>query len=195
MVVTAHFGNWELLGAVVSLLGYELAVLARDAQDPATASLVNAARNKLGMTVLGRDDLNEMTSWLRQGKVLGVLPDQRQARGGRILDFMGRPATTALGPAILALRTGAAVVPAFARRMPDGRFHVVFYRPLDPPSGPERSRLIEVYAQKINQAIGDEIARHPEQWLWLHDRWKILARPEASARQQRTEESTSNGDR
>ncbi len=173
MVITAHYGNWELLGAIiVTLFGHDLAVLARDSTDRETARLVNAARNALGMQVLSRDDLSEMIAWLRQGKVLGVLPDQRQPKGGLILDFMGRPATTSTGPAILALRTGAAIVPGFTRRLPNGRFHTVFCPPLEPPQGMARSQATGAYSQSVNDAVGRAISDHPEQWLWLHDRWR-----------------------
>lgn len=173
IVVTGHYGNWELLGGYLGLMGYDLAVLARDSSDPQTAGLVNAARRRLGIAaVLSRDAVREMTEWLAQGKVLGVLPDQRQAVGGRWLDFLGRPATTALGPAVLSLRTGAVLVLGFARRTSGGRFHVVFYPPIQRPEGLRRAEMIEAYAQKVNDALGYEISLHPEQWLWMHDRWR-----------------------
>lgn len=172
MVITGHYGNWELLGAIVALLGHDLAVLARDSTDRETARLVNAARHALNMKVVSRDDLTEMVAWLRQGKVLGILPDQRQSRGGVILNFMGRPASTSTGPAVLALRTGAALVPGFARRLPDGRFHAVFCPPLEPPQGLPRSQAAAAYSQTVNDALARAISDHPEQWLWLHDRWR-----------------------
>jgi len=173
IVVTAHYGNWELLGSIIVRLGYKLTVVARDASDPVTASLINSARNRLGMKVVGRDDLDEMLSILRSGGVLGVLPDQRHLKGGRIVEFMGRPALTAVGPAVLALRSGAAVVPGFARRVAGGRFEVVFYPPVCLPKTSRRSESILACTKLINEALGKEIAQHPEQWLWLHDRWTI----------------------
>ncbi|MCD6352139.1 MAG: lysophospholipid acyltransferase family protein [Armatimonadetes bacterium] len=177
IVVTAHYGNWEVLGAVIGLLGHRLAVIARDAPDSPTAQLVNSARRRLGMEVLGRDDLEAMIGWLREGKVLGILPDQRQVTGGKIMPFMGRPATTALGPAVLALRTGAALVPGFARRTPSGRFQVVFFPELELPEdqaeGLSRGEAVEALSQLVNNAIADEITRFPDQWLWFHDRWRI----------------------
>lgn len=175
IVVTAHYGNWELLGAMIGELGYKLTVVARDASDPETAEMVNAARRRLGMRVLGREDLGEMLKVLRQGDVLGVLPDQRQLKSGRLLRFLGRPAPTALGPAVLALRSRAPLVPAFARRLPNGRFKVVFRPPIRIPKAPRRTELVGACMQAVNDAISREIAEHPEQWLWFHDRWATSA--------------------
>ncbi|MBC7287577.1 MAG: lysophospholipid acyltransferase family protein [Armatimonadetes bacterium] len=171
IVVTGHFGNWELLGAVVALLGYRVSVVARDASDPATAGLVNAARRAIGMDVLGRDDTREMLRRLQRGEVLGILCDQHQARGGEILTFLDLPAATALGPALLALRTGAAIVPAFAIRLPDGRFRVEFLPALDIPSAP-RAEAAKTIMQRINDILSDQIRKWPDQWLWLHRRWR-----------------------
>ncbi len=171
IVVTAHFGNWELLGAVITLLGHRLSVIARDSSDAPTARLINQARRALGMEVLSRDDLKEMMRVLQRGEVLGILCDQHQAQGGEILQFLGRPAATAMGPALLALRTGAAIVPAFALRLPSGRFKVYFYPPIDVPRA-ERTDAARRIMQRVNDIIGEEISRHPDQWLWLHRRWR-----------------------
>jgi KDO2-lipid IV(A) lauroyltransferase len=175
IVATAHYGNWELLGAVIRLLGYPLAVVAADARDPKTAALINQARRALGMQVLARDQLQAMLKALRRGEVLGLLPDQHYAVGGELLTFLGRPAYTALGPAVLALRSGAPLLVAFARRKSDGRFRVVFHPPLSVPDLLDRAEAARQLMQKVNDALSEEIRRHPEQWLWLHRRWRPVA--------------------
>jgi KDO2-lipid IV(A) lauroyltransferase len=178
VVVTAHYGNWEMGGAIVNLLGYKMAVVARDASDPRTADIINRSREDLGIAVLGREDTLAMVRALRRGEAIAILPDQHQV-GGAPLTFLGRRAATALGPAMLALRTGAALVPAFIRRIEGDRFHVSVREPVEIPPVEDRRAAAVALAQKLNDIIGAEVAAHPEQWLWLHDRWK--AERQASA--------------
>ncbi|MCX7599840.1 MAG: lysophospholipid acyltransferase family protein [Armatimonadetes bacterium] len=170
---TPHYGNWELAGALLSLLWGNMAVVARDANDPRTAEIINRAREASGQRVLARTDTMQMMRTLRAGGILGILPDQHQALGGETLTFLGRPAKTALGPAMLSLRTGAPIVVLFARRLPDDTFEVRFCEPLWPPADEDRSaRAAAALMQRVNDLMSEEIAAHPEQWLWLHNRWK-----------------------
>lgn len=170
---TPHYGNWELAGAVVSLLWGNMAVVARDANDPRTAEIVNRAREATGERVLARTSTMEMMRTLRTGGIVGILPDQHQALGGETLTFLGRPARTALGPAMLSLRTGAPIVVTFARRLPDDTFEMRFCEPLWPPADAERStEAAAALMQRVNDLMSEEISAHPEQWLWLHNRWK-----------------------
>lgn len=170
---TPHYGNWELAGAVLSMLWGNTAVVARDANDPRTAEIINRAREATGERVLGRRATMEMVRTLRAGGIVGILPDQHQAQGGETLTFLGRPAQTALGPALLSLRTGAPIVVLFARRLPNDTFEIRFREPLWPPADAARSpQAAAALMQRVNDLMGEEIAAHPEQWLWLHNRWK-----------------------
>jgi KDO2-lipid IV(A) lauroyltransferase len=110
---------------------------------------------------------------LRSGRILGILPDQHAAGGSIIVDFMGRPAATAVGPATLAARTGAPIIPAFCRRRPDGDFEAVIYPPLPLVNTGDREADVRANTILVNQALEREILAHPEQWLWLHRRWKV----------------------
>ena len=89
------------------------------------------------------------------------------------MDFLGRPAATALGPAILALRSGAALVPAFAHRLADGTFLAEFFPALDLPHTDDRDADVRQITQMCNDVVGREITADPAQWLWLHRRWKV----------------------
>lgn len=170
---TPHYGNWELAGAVLSLLWGNMAVVARDANDPRTAEIINRAREATGERVLARTSTMDMVRTLRAGGIVGILPDQHQAQGGETLTFLGRPAKTALGPAMLSLRTGAPIVVLFARRLPNDTFEIHFREPLWPPADTDRSpQAAAALMQRVNNLMSEEIAAHPEQWLWLHNRWK-----------------------
>lgn len=172
IVVTAHFGGWEGLAATIARLDFPLTVVARDADDPGTAQLIRRAREAAGVRVVKRDETRTMLRVLRAGEVLGILPDQHGGKRGLWVEFMGRPAATVSGPVTLALRTGAAIVPAFARRLPDDTLDVYFLPALKLPTGSDRGADLRAATQLINDVLGAEIQRHAEQWMWMHNRWR-----------------------
>jgi len=172
IVVTPHYGNWEALALRISSLGHQLTVVARDANDPATARMITDARASRGAVIIERDQVREMLRTLRRGDVLGILPDQHGGEGGVWLTFMGRPASTVTGPAALARRTGAAVVPGFARRTEDDTLEVNFLPPLTMPHSDDAEADVRAGTQMVNDVLGEQIRRHPEQWMWMHNRWR-----------------------
>ena len=108
---------------------------------------------------------------LKKNEVLGILPDQNES-DGVFVDYFGRPAATATGPAVLSLRSGAPMVPFFAHRLPDGRYLARAYPRIEfEPSGDEERDIRDLTAL-FTAAIEREVRQHPTQWLWLHDRWK-----------------------
>jgi Kdo2-lipid IVA lauroyltransferase/acyltransferase len=171
--VTAHYGNWELLGARIVRAGYPVHVIVRDADDPATNALLNRIRRVSGCRVISRSDgLRPSLACLRRNEILTILLDQNTMQGETFVEFFGHPAATATGPAVLARRTGAVLIPAFDRRLPDGR-HVA---ELLPPVawddlGGDVYPIREITA-RLTRVIEQQIRVEPEQWLWLHDRWK-----------------------
>jgi KDO2-lipid IV(A) lauroyltransferase len=172
IVITGHFGNWEVLAATIARLGYDLSVIARDANDPDTANMINRSREMAGETVLPRESVRQMLRVLRDGEILGILPDQHTERGGIWLPFMGRLASTATGPATLAQRTGSAIVPGFARRTEDDGLDVYFLPPIDIPDTGNREADIRRGTEMVNEVLGEQISRYPEQWMWMHRRWR-----------------------
>lgn len=173
IILTAHYGNWELMGARLVAEGFPLTVIARDAQDPFTASMINRARRSQGMEVIERESLRAMLRALHSNGCLGILPDQHAAGGGIIIDFLGRPAATAVGVATLALRTGCAVVPVFCYRQADGSLTTTVYPALELINTGAREADVRANTILCNEVIGERIKEHPEQWLWLHRRWKV----------------------
>jgi len=172
VVFTAHFGNWELGGARFAAEGFPVTVLARDSNEPVCARLINQAREHHNIDVLQREDIRQMIRTLRSNRGLGILPDQHAAGRGLELEFLGRRAATAAGPAVLALHTGCALVPFFTRRLPNGSFHSQILPPLPLPQTDDRDQFTKQLTQQINDAMSEQIRHYPEQWLWLHDRWK-----------------------
>jgi KDO2-lipid IV(A) lauroyltransferase len=177
LVFSAHFGNWELGGAELAVMGYETAVVARDASDAETASIINASRGGVGLQVYGRDQPKAMVSHLRRNGMLMLLPDQHSNESPVQVMFLGRPAWCARGPAMLALRTGCAVVPGFCLRKPDDTFLGYVLPEVPLPETPDREAATAELMQRIYDVIGEQITAHPEQWLWFHNRWKEYSPP------------------
>lgn len=198
VAVTGHIGNWELLGAYLSMRGYPLSVLARPLRDARFERLIDGQRRAKGMRPISRiGNARPAYESLRRGGILGVLIDQDTSVKGVFCDFFGRPAFTPAGPAYLAMRTGAAVVPMAIYMQSDGTHLVRIMEPVD-ASAKDRSeedlRAIEI-TRECTRSLEELIRHEPTQWVWMHERWKT--RPEQTARSQeaRPGEQRSAGER
>lgn len=173
VVVTGHYGNWEMLARKMAIQGYKINVIARDSDDPGITGITTRIRESGGYRVFDKDQpVIGAYRALKANEILGILPDQND-QSGIFADFFGRPAATAPGPAVLALKSGAPIVPAFCERLSEGRYRAVVYPALEfEPTGNEESDVAEL-TRLVNAAIEAQIRRNPSQWLWLHDRWKL----------------------
>ncbi len=174
LALSAHLGNWEILSAAHRLSPYQLAVVVRPLDSPALNALADAVRNKTGVELIDkRRALRPVLSALGQGRIVGILLDQNASRReGVFVPFFGRPASTSRSIAVLAVRTGTPVLPIFARREPDGRHRVVVLPQLEPlPTNDVEAAVVELTA-RCTAAIEAAIRETPEQWLWMHNRWR-----------------------
>ncbi|HEY1334099.1 MAG TPA: lysophospholipid acyltransferase family protein [Myxococcaceae bacterium] len=174
LVLTAHYGNWELLAAAHGLTGLPLSFVVRPLDDPILDDLADRFRQRTGAErIVKHRAVREVMQALRRGRMVGILLDQNATRGeGVFVPFFGVPASTSKGLALLALRTGAPVVPIFLRREPDGRHCMDVRPPLPAPAGGD----VQAYTAAFNAAIEAAIRRAPEQWLWMHARWRTQPR-------------------
>lgn len=173
ILVSAHYGNWELATARLVRAGYPMNVVARDADDAETNALMLRIRRAAGYKVIPRQNAARgVLACLRRNEVVGILMDQNTTQGEVYVDFFGRPAATTPAPAILARRTGARLVPGFIRRLGDGT-HVgevldaVEWEETDDPDHDVRE-----ITQRLTATIEAWVRGEPEQWLWVHNRWK-----------------------
>jgi len=124
-----------------------------------------------------RRALRPVLGALAQGRLVGILLDQNASRReGVFVPFFGRPASTSRSIAVLALRTGAPVIPIFARRETGGRHRVIIHSPLEPATTNEMEEAIVELTARCTVVIEAAIREAPEQWLWMHSRWRT--RPE-----------------
>jgi KDO2-lipid IV(A) lauroyltransferase len=168
LIVTGHCGNWELLAAAINCRGLGMRVVARALDEPELQDLLVAFRRRFGSESIERGRpgaARELLRALREG-ALGMLIDQDTRVEGVWVPFFGRPAYTPVGAAKVALRPGVAAVPAFVERRPDGTHLARFLPPLDLP--PDETAATAL----MTQAIEAQIRRRPEQWVWMHRRWR-----------------------
>jgi KDO2-lipid IV(A) lauroyltransferase len=173
--VCAHFGSWEVHGISHPwATGHPVAVIARALDNPRLDARLVALRTMSGNTVVYKQRaLAQVLRRLRDGGGVAILVDQNvQQQDGIFVDFFGRPAATTTVAAALAVKTGCALIPSYAVLLPDGRYRAVS----DPliewtPSG-DRERDIALLTQKMTTVIEGWIRERPEQWLWMHRRWK-----------------------
>jgi len=181
LVLTAHLGNWEILCAAHRLTEYGLSVVVRPLDARWLDGVAVKLRRRTGVELIDkRGALRPVLEALRRGRMVGILMDQNAARReGVFVDFFGHPASTSRSLALLAVRTGAPVVPIFARRA-TGTGHTVVIRPAlpSPTSNDPDAAVVELTA-RCTAEIERAIREAPEQWLWSHDRWRT--RPPSDA--------------
>lgn len=183
---TGHLGNWEIGGASVTVRDLPLAVVARRQKNPLFDAHISRTRAALGMRVIYRADaLREGIRTLRAGGAIALVADQNARAGGVFVDFFGVPASTARGPAVLALRTGSLMVLAGATALPDdpGRYRVRLH-PLSPPDTGNPDEDVRLLTRAYMGTLEEMIREAPEQYFWLHRRWKTrpVTVPEPASR-------------
>lgn len=181
LILIAHFGNYDLMGLFASrLLGYPVTIITKKLKNENLNEMWWSLRQKAGLkTVAAHNAYRACLRSLRQNELVGFMLDQNRPTGqGVFVDFFGRSASTTPGLAFMSAQTGAPVVPVFMRRTPEGR-HVLEARPQIEPPPDRKEETILAHTAAYTKIIEDEIRRYPEQWLWLHRRWK--SRPEGES--------------
>lgn len=172
IVLTAHLGNWELGGVVIALSGYPFWVVVLAHKDKRVDNFFNSQRESRGIKVipLGRA-VRKSLDVLKENKILALVGDRDFSEKGMILDFFGKPALFPEGPAALALKTGASIVPGFMLRNKDDTFTLKIEAPLDfSPTGDKEKDLRELIAiYKI--IFEDYIRKYPDQWYMFRRFW------------------------
>ncbi len=180
---TAHFGNFDLLAAAHTLKGFPVTMITRPMGKSGANELWRAIRRRSGVEDLVATRGSTLTAAVRAvkaGRYLGYVIDQNQQRRHAIFPtFFGVPAATAPTPAVLAMRSGAAVVFVVSVPLGDGRHKVILEGPLSPPDTGDREHDVLAFMQDLNDRLERWIRVYPDRWYWLHRRWKT--RPEAEA--------------
>ena len=173
ILLTAHFGNWELQAIASALRGFPMKVLAREQKHSRLNDLLVEFRSAQGNETIGKGmALREIVKALRDNNIVGMVSDQSGGSDGMYLDFFGRRTTTPPGAISIALRTGCVVLPCFIIRKPKGRHCVDVNEPLTIPHTGNQESDIKEGLHNYLRLLEEYIRQYPDQWLWGHKRWK-----------------------
>jgi Kdo2-lipid IVA lauroyltransferase/acyltransferase len=175
LFLTAHFGGWELSAFAHSLHGHRVNIVMRPMDNPFLDRMLQNYRTMHGNKVVPKDDfVRGLLAAMKAGETVGILMDTNMTPPqGVFVDFFGIPACTASGLARIALRTDAAVVPGFTIwDEPLGKYRLRFDPALELVRTGDLEADIVSNTQKFTKVIEDYVRKYPEQWLWVHRRWK-----------------------
>lgn len=179
VVVALHLANWELHGAILQRRTRRLVAVARAMNNPLVEAWVQGKRGSAGTEVIShRNAVRGGLRTVRSGKALGLLVDQNLYQGGVFVRFFNRPAATTTLPALVRIRTGAPIFLTYAVR--SGAGFRIFYEELNLPVVADGDDAVLVFTQAISDALEAVIRRFPDQWFWIHNRWKRQPPPETA---------------
>ena len=173
LLVAGHFANWEVLPPTARQYGFSGGTIVRPPNNPYVSRWLERTRARTGMEEQipkGAQGTRRTFSLLRRGGAICIMVDQRASEGIQV-PFFGRPAFTTPGPAALALKLGAVLVPVSNERVNGAHFHIRIFPIIEPPNtgDPERD-LVELTAA-MTRFIEERVRERPGEWLWIHKRW------------------------
>jgi KDO2-lipid IV(A) lauroyltransferase len=174
-ILTGHFGNWELMSAAVALrFNIDGAVVVRPADFAPADRLLRSLRSRFGTEIIPKKRaMKKLLAAKKGNKAIGILLDQNvDWYEGVFVPFLGKSACTNKGLALIAMRTGSPVIPAFSVRQPDGRYRVVFGDEVPLLKTGDKIKDTEENTARFTQIIEKYVRRYPDQWFWFHKRWK-----------------------
>lgn len=175
IVLGSHYGNWEMSSIGGVACGLDVTVIARRIYYPPYNKFLVSLREDKGVKTLYRDEKNVLRkslNVLKSNNILGVVPDQDvDSVDGVFVNFFGKPAYTPIGPVIMAMLSGAPIVPTFMVRK-DGRLRLFVEEPIYVEDKGNRKQDIIKYTQKCSDVVEKYIRKYPSQWVWMHKRWK-----------------------
>lgn len=172
--MTGHIGNWELMGAAVAA-EHSLSVVAAPIEPKPLNDMIVGLRSGMGVRTILRSRpgaARELIRVFRENRILGILIDQDTEVEGAFVDFMGRPAWTPTAAAQMAIRFGAPVVFGYVLRGSDNRHTITVEGPLELTRSGNEEEDIRTNTAMFTKMIENVILRNPEQWVWMHRRWR-----------------------
>jgi Kdo2-lipid IVA lauroyltransferase/acyltransferase len=173
LLITGHCGDWELLAIAASTKVAPISIVVRPVNNPYINSLIERIRKKYGNRVIDKKGaLKPIMQGLKKNDCIGILMDQAVIpEEGYVIDFLGRGAWTTKMPALIARKTGAAVIPAFIHRENYGH-RIRVYPEVELSGDADKENALKTDTEKFSGFIEEYIREHPSEWLWIHRRWK-----------------------
>jgi KDO2-lipid IV(A) lauroyltransferase len=174
--ITAHFGNWEIMGQMTALHGFPMHSIAMPVKNPEVNQLLIERREITGQTIIPRKGaLRKLLGILRNGGKAAFLVDQntKESEGGIWVNYFGLPVPVTSAPAMLAAKTGSEILIGFCIPLRGGRYRVYMTETIPAPASSGKETVNEL-TQHILTAIETEVTRHPEYWLWMYNIRKAI---------------------
>ena len=173
IALSGHYGSPEVMTVGLAEQGIDPHVLVAPMRNPLVSAFFSRHRETYGVhPVEVGPSMRELIRVLRKGAVVCMAADQDAGRHGIFVDFLGRPASTATGPVEMARRTGAAIVFGTIRRLPDGSHLAVIDPPITVEDRGDEAATVRYYVEDLSRRLEAAVRLAPEQWFWLHRRWK-----------------------
>ncbi len=174
IVFLPHFGNWELLSLVYgALIPNRAKAIAFPIKNTLLNTYIWQHREQMSLKLIPRKRaIRETLGALKNNQAVGFFADQNAGPEGVFVDFLGKPASAARGPAVLARKTGAPLLFSLSVRQPDDRHRVYISSPIHVKASDNLEQDVEIYTTQMLAQLETYIHKYPEQWLWLHNRWK-----------------------
>lgn len=178
LLLTGHFCNWELLAQFLGKSGYPIKNIARKGNNRLVDEhIIQAFRGKYGnKNIPKKNAIVSLVKTLKAGLRVSILFDQKAGTTNSVeTSFFGQPVRTIDVIAQLKLKYNPLILPTFIVRLPDGRYNVLMLEPIDYMAEEENDTLMKhtLMTQRYNDTLEGIIRTHPEQWFWMHDRWRI----------------------
>ena len=175
VIATAHSDNWELLGGALAQNGIPLVGVAKKQKSAGADKFINEFRTLIGMHITYRSGVREMYKMMDEGHVIGLVMDQDVGRhDGVIVNFFNRATNQVTGAASMSRFKSVPIFPAFMHRNVDGTHTLEIYPPLIVEKTSDKRADIQQMTQRLATLTEEHVRRYPEEWFWLHDRWKSM---------------------
>ena len=174
LLLIGHFGNWELMGFMSKVLGNPILVIAKPIKQKRIDQWITGIRKVAGLELIPPENASQkVIQALSHNRLIGILIDQRAKRSrGVWADFFGKKVPTHPGLAVLALKTGAPVVPVFMIRDGFQKHRLMIKEPLKLIQTGDFKKDVEANTQLFNDTLESMIRQYPDQWFWIHRRWE-----------------------
>jgi len=174
LTIGAHFGNWELMTIAVPVYAKPMYIVYRPLDNQVIDNIVEYVRTMQGNALVFKEGTGrKIMQLLKENHIIGILSDQNMAKyEGVFVDFFGRPACTGEGLALMAMRSGAPVIPAFMVRQKSGKYKFIMKPTIEAVCTNDYEADLVVNAQRFTKTIEEIVREYPEQYFWFHQRWK-----------------------
>jgi len=173
IMMTGHFGNFEWFAYVMAMQGYKVSGIAKRQSNPYVNEIIHKIRRRFGTQVIYVNTaMKDGLKALNNNEIIGLVADQDAKQRGIFVDFLGQSSSTAVGPAVFHLRSGAPIIFCIAIRRDYGKFDVYINPPFEVVDGPVTDEKIRNITETHVTELEKCVLKYPEQWFWTHRRWK-----------------------